>query len=87
MKQIQTVKVTKKDIQNGRPASASRCPISRAIRRVTSIRPVHVYGGDAQIGDGWYDLPKVCEQFVNIFDKPKSRWKAQPFVFEAKLPV
>lgn len=63
------VEVTEEDIAGGR-RTATRCPLARAIRRATSVRPVAVFG----FGDGWeaggqkYELSFDAASFVSAFD-------------------
>lgn len=72
------IQVTAQDIKEGIPLSATRCPIARALRRVTGkIWAVHpsfnglrahalvLYGDGPQP----YDLPKTAARFITRFDK------------------
>lgn len=65
------ITVTKKDIENGFPASCSSCPIALAIRRATRK---NILVGSSEIGHpaiGFKDikLPKKVRLFIERFDQ------------------
>lgn len=78
---IITVKVTQKDIKLGIPASASSCPVARALSRVT--------GDKYKVSSFFYsnsemqrELPPRVVRFIDKFDGDA---KVKPFNFKINI--
>ena len=82
-----TVTVTREDIERGR-RNAVGCPLARAIRRATRVRPVAVFGGgDGYLcGDKYYPLKQDARLFVGLFDSPGTRAWLPAMTFEILGP-
>lgn len=77
-----TVRVTAKDIREGKAGDACRCPIAHAVRRVTGGRKVSVGLFRAYFGGVCFTLPRRAVCFVQDFDR---RWPVKPFQFTVTL--
>ncbi len=88
MRKLLKIKVTAKDIENGKRNDGARCPIARAARRVLK----KVASVDGTVIEFKYDgndytdsiLPKAASNFIARFDDKK---KVKPFTFKVSAPV
>ena len=78
------VKVTKKDIANGKRSKCTKCPIALAIRRVQgcSTYMVSSYSIYNRSYEYLCNLPKKAANFVSQFDDGN---KVKPFSFTVEL--
>ena len=81
------IDVTQDDIASGEPGDAIRCPIARAIRRVTgclsSVGTSHVDLFEANGRAHDFELPAEAYNFVTEFDH---ELPVAPFSFDLPLP-
>jgi hypothetical protein len=84
-----SVEVTQNDIDRGR-RNATGCPLARAIRRVTPVRPIAVFGGDDgyEAGGVRYPLDMDARLFIGLFDgrQDSVRWLPS-LTFEIEVPA
>lgn len=72
------IHVLKKDIQKGKQATLSRCPIALAIRRQFPGKTIAVGYGFVLIGHKVFELPPKAKKFLSKFDNSKA---VKPFNF------
>ena len=74
------IRVLKKDIDMGRPHSAQRCPIARALRRAGFKNVMVFSGGFSNNGTVRvkYKFPDIVNLFIERFDHD---WTVKPFTF------
>lgn len=82
--------VTEADIQRGRRANGSACPVARALRRV-GLNPVWVDETeilDGDEGDRIGTPPAVVKRFIARFDDEETlRRDLEPFEFDVTVRV
>lgn len=77
------IKVTKKDIENGKSCNNKCCPIALAIKRtLRQSENIFVDPICVQINGRYISLPKRAMRFVEKFDVKES---VKPFEFNIKL--
>lgn len=81
-----TVRVTAKDIENGKHNHCFECPVARAMRRATK-KPLLVTTTAIEMIVRQYmkpfRLPDLVAKFIERFDAKK---RVRPFTFKIKLP-
>ena len=88
MNKVTRIKVTKSDIQNGRPGYSDSCPIALAVKRKFPGSDVSVGYFDFDVQHGPADkeihgrmLPERAQRFVDEFD---GNSPVEPFQFDVK---
>lgn len=76
------ITVTKKHIRNGRRFDKNHCPIAMAIKDASCDLVEDVDGINVTVGFITYELPKIAQAFVVMFDGGQ---RVRPFSF--KLPL
>jgi hypothetical protein len=75
------VRVLKRHILKGIPASVCSCPIALAVREVGTQKKKVSVTFEIQVGKKYYDLPTVANRFINKFDDGEP---VKPFSFTAE---
>lgn len=73
------VKVTQKDIDNGKAKDCRTCPIAQAIRRTNPNKVIIVDRDIIYIDKKLYSTPQKASTFINLFDDGD---KVKPIDFE-----
>ena len=76
------IKVTRKDIEGGKPDDCYSCPVARALKRHLKTNHIEVGGcwGWA-VGKSYFNLPKTAVAFIKKFD---AGMEVKPFSFNLK---
>lgn len=72
------IKVTEKDIENGKINNPTSCPIASAVKRRISDRLVIIGVDKMMLDNDYVVLPQRALEFINHFDNKK---KIKPFNF------
>lgn len=84
MKSKHTVRVLKRHIEAGEPATCDRCPIALALNEATGLHwEVGEYKAIAKELSCYFDVPVEARFFVEDFDRGET---VEPFSFEMPEP-
>ncbi len=78
------VRVTKADIETGRPKSAACCPVAIALQRATGKKSCRIHWDAFRVGRFEDATPGAVQEFVSDFDAGRP---VRPFSFTIKVPA
>jgi hypothetical protein len=77
------VRVLRKHIEEGKPQSATSCPIALALREATGCKKVEVSGfNDITVGGVSFETSRSADAFIREFDAQRP---VKPFTLDFKF--